>query len=60
MGCQLRKVAGLPPAFAQRLAPEPGDHPDDIHGWRRQEVLEVRARYATVPTPAQIEAPRAL
>jgi hypothetical protein len=44
MGCQLGKVAGLPPALSQRLTPEPGDHPYDIHGRRRQELLEVRAR----------------
>jgi hypothetical protein len=60
MGCQLGKVAGLPPALAQGLAPEPGDHPDDIHGGRREEVLEVRACQAKIPTPAQIEASRAL
>jgi hypothetical protein len=44
MGWQLGEVAGLPPAFAQRLAPEPGDHPDDIHGRRREELLKMRAR----------------
>jgi len=60
MGCQLGKGAGLPSAFAQRLAPAPGDHPDDIHGGRREEVLEVHARQAAVPTPAGIEAARAL
>jgi hypothetical protein len=53
-------VAGLPSALAQRLAPEPCDHPDHIPGGRRQERLEGRAREAKVPTPAQIEASRAL
>ena len=57
---QLGKVTGLPPASAQSLAPEPGDHPDDIHGVRRQEVLEARACQAKISTPAQIEASRAL
>ena len=57
MGCQLGKVAGRPPAFAQRLAPQPGDDPDHVHGSRRQERLEVCARQPQVPTPAEIEAP---
>jgi hypothetical protein len=56
MGCQLGQVAGLPPAFAQRLTPEPIDHPDDMHGCRREELLEVRAREAKVPTLAEIKA----
>jgi hypothetical protein len=49
-------VAELPPALAQSLAPEPGDHPDHIHGCRGQELLEVRARKAKIPTPAEIKA----
>ena len=49
-------MAGRPPAFALRLAPKPGDHPDDIHGGRREEVLEVRACQAKIPTPPEIEA----
>ena len=53
-------MAGLPPALAQGLTPEPGDHPHDIHGRRRQELLEVRARQPKVATPAQIKAPDAL
>lgn len=53
-------MTGLPPASAQRLAPAPGDHPDELHGGRREEVLEVRACQAKGPTPAQIEASRAL
>jgi hypothetical protein len=57
---QLGKIAGLPPAAAQSLAPEPGDHPEDIHSGRREEVLEVRACQAQISTPAQIEASRAL
>jgi hypothetical protein len=57
MGCQLGQVAGRPPAFTQRLVPEPGDHPDHIHGRRRQELLEVHAREADVPTLAGINAP---
>jgi transposase len=40
-------VAGLPPAFAQRLAPEPGDHPDEIHGGRHEEVLVEVAHVAS-------------
>jgi hypothetical protein len=56
MGCQLGRVAGLPPAFAHRLAPEPGDHPDHMHGRRRQELLEVRPREAKVSTLAEIKA----
>jgi hypothetical protein len=57
MGRQVGQVAGLPPAFTQWLAPQPGDHPDHIHGRCRQELLEVRARQADVPTPAEIKAP---
>jgi hypothetical protein len=49
-------VAELPPALAQSLAPEPGDHPDHMHGCRGQELLEVRARQAKIPTPAEINA----
>jgi hypothetical protein len=56
MGCQLGQVAGLPPALAHSLAPEPGDHPDHMHGCRGQERLEVRARQAKIPTPAEINA----
>ena len=55
MGCQLGKVAWFPPTLPQGLAPEPGDHADHIHGRRRQELLEVRAREADVPTPAEIK-----
>jgi hypothetical protein len=55
MGGQLGQGAELPPALAQRLAPEPGDHSDHIHGRRRQELLEVRAREAQIATPAQIK-----
>ena len=50
----------LPPALPQGLTAEPSDHPDDIHRGGREELLEVRARSAKVPTPAQIEAARAL
>jgi hypothetical protein len=57
MGCQLGKVAGLPPAFTQRLALRPGNHPDHIHGRCRQKMLEVRAREAKVATLAKINAP---
>ena len=53
-------MAGLQPAFTQRLAPEPGNHPDQMHGCRRQELLEVRARQPNVSTAAQIKASRAL
>jgi hypothetical protein len=42
---QLGQVAGRPPALPQGLTSEPGDHPDDIHGGRREELLEVRACY---------------
>jgi hypothetical protein len=57
MGCQLGKVAGLPPTLAQRLAPAPGDHPDHIHRGGSEELLEVRARQAKVATPAELNAP---
>jgi hypothetical protein len=57
MRYHLGKVARLPPTLPQRFTPEPGDHPDHIHGRRRQELLEVRARQPHVPTPAQIKAP---
>jgi hypothetical protein len=60
MGCQLGKVAGFPPALAQRLAPEPGDHPDHMHRRCRQELLEVRARQPKVSTPAEIKSAYAL
>ena len=53
-------MSRLSPAFAQRLAPEPGDHPDDIHRRRREELLEVRPRQAKVATLAQIKTPDAL
>jgi hypothetical protein len=57
MGGQLGKVAGRPPALAQRPAPEPGDHPDHMHGGCRRELLEVRARQAKVSTPAEVKVP---
>jgi hypothetical protein len=50
----LGQVAGRPPAFAQRLAPQPGDHPDHMHGGRRQKLLEMRARQPPIPTPAEL------
>jgi hypothetical protein len=37
-------MAGLPLALAQGFTPEPGDHPDDIHGGGIQELLEVCLR----------------
>jgi hypothetical protein len=55
MGCQQGQVAGLPPAFARRLAPEPGAHPDRRHGRRPQELLEMRARQPQIPTPAELK-----
>jgi hypothetical protein len=51
----LGKVARLPQAFAHRLAPQLGDHPDHIHGCRRPELLEVRARQPQIPTPVEIK-----
>ena len=57
MGCQLGQVAGLPPAFAHWFTPAPGDHPDDIHGGCREELLEVCTRQAQVSTAAEIKAP---
>ena len=60
MGGKLGTVARRPLALAQRLTPEPGDHPHDIHGRCREELLEVRAPQPDVATPAQIKAPRAL
>jgi len=56
-GGQLGKVAGRPPAFASWFTPEPGDHSDHIHCGGIEELLEVRARYAKVSTPAEINAP---
>jgi hypothetical protein len=56
---QLGKVARLPPTLPQRFTPEPSDHPHDIHGRCREELLEVRAPQPDVATPAQIKAPRA-
>jgi hypothetical protein len=50
-------MSRLAPTPAEGFTPEPGDHPDHIHGLRRQELLEVRARHAKIPTPAQIKAP---
>jgi hypothetical protein len=49
-------VARLPPTLAQRLAPEPGDHPNDIHCRGGEELLEGRAREAKIPTLAKIKA----
>ena len=60
MRCQLGKVAWLSSTFAQRLAPEPGHHPDHIHGHRRQELLEVCPRQSDIATLAEIKAPDAL
>src|SRR5215831_1594881 len=57
---QLRKVSGLPPAFAYRLTLEPGDHPHDIHRRGSEQVLEVRAHQAAVATLAHSKAPDAL
>jgi len=53
-------VAGRPPAFAEWLTPKPGNHPHEIHGRCRERLLEVRTGQSNVPTPAQLEAPRAL
>lgn len=50
----------LPPALARRFAPEPGDHPDDMHGGRHEERLQVRAPQAQITTPAESEAPYSL
>ena len=60
MRCQPGKVAWLSSTFAQRFTPEPGQHPDHIHGRRRQELLEVGPREAEVATLAQSKAPDAL
>jgi hypothetical protein len=60
MGRQLGKVPRLPPALPQGFTSEPSDHPHDVHRGGRQELLEVRACQPQVPTPAQIEASRAL
>jgi hypothetical protein len=57
---QLGKVARLPSTLAQRLAPEPGDHPHHIHCRGCEELLEVRAREADVATSTEINAPDAL
>jgi hypothetical protein len=60
MGRQLGQVAGLPPALAQGLTSQPRDHPYHMHGGGIQQLLEVRARQAQVPTPTEINAPNAL
>src|SRR5882724_5486470 len=57
---QLGKVSWLPPALPQGLTSEPSDHPHDIHGGGIEQLLEVCARQPDVPTPAQINASRAL
>jgi len=57
MGCQPGKVSRLPSALVSRLTPEPGDHPDDIHGSSIQELLKVCTRQANVPTAAEIKTP---
>src|SRR5215831_2756761 len=57
MGRKLGKASWLLPTLPQGLAPEPCDHPHHIHGGGREQVLEVRAREADGPTPAEIEAP---
>jgi hypothetical protein len=49
-------MAGVASALAQGFAPESGDHPDHIHGGRRQELLEVCVRQTKIPTPAEIKA----
>jgi len=56
----LSKVAQLPPALAQGLISSPGDHLDDMHGRRREELLQVRPCSSKVPTLTEIEAPYAL
>jgi hypothetical protein len=50
-------MAWLPPALARGFAPEPSDYPPHIHGGGIEPLLEVRAREADVPTPAEVEAP---
>jgi hypothetical protein len=40
MRLQSGKVSQPPPAPAEELTPEPGDHPDDIHGGGIQGLLE--------------------
>src|ERR687885_807103 len=59
MRCQLGQLAAPPPALAQRLAPEPGDDPDHMHGRRRQERLEVPPCQPDVSTAAPSNASRA-
>ena len=60
MGCEPGKVSRLPPALSQGLISEPSDHPDDIHRYGCEEMLEVRTRQAAVTTLAHIKAPDAL
>ena len=57
---QLCKVSQLPATLAEGLTPKPGYDPDDIHRSGSEELLEVRARQATVATLAHSKAPDAL
>jgi hypothetical protein len=59
MGRKSGEVSGLPPAFAYRFPLEPGEHPHDMPGCRREEGLAGRARQAAVATRGHIKAPDA-
>jgi len=60
MGREPGKMSELPPAFPQGLTPEPGDHPDHIHGGGSEQMLEMRPCQPNVPTLPEIKAPGAL
>jgi hypothetical protein len=60
MECQLGKVSWFPPTLPQGLSLEPRDHPHHIHGGSIEQLVEVRARQADVPTPVEIAAPNSL
>ena len=58
MGRTSGNVSGLLP-FPSGFLPHPGDHPDDMHGRRREELLQMHPCEAKVPALAEIEAPDA-
>jgi len=57
---QLGKVARLPPTLPQGFTPEPGEHPNHVHGRGDEDLLEVRACSADVATLTPTKAPDTL
>ena len=60
MGREPGKMSWFPPTLAQWFTPEPGDHPDHMHGGGIQQLLEMRACQPQVPTLTEVKAPGAL